>query len=144
MYNTVDFSKRLRELLEEKSVTPKEVSKAIGYYQIYCWLNSDYMPSFENLIKLADYFDCTFEYLLGLSEENPQGGFKPCPSFSERLRALTNEKKMTVYRLIKTSKIRKATVYDWLSGKNSPRVDHLLTLASVFDCSLDYLIGREK
>ena len=58
---------RLRELRLAKGLTQKEVAKAIevspqsyGYYEN--WVNK---PDPETLIKLADLFECSIDYLLG-------------------------------------------------------------------------------
>lgn len=58
---------RLRELRLAKCLTQKEVATAInvspqsyGYYEN--WVNK---PDPETLIKLADLFECSIDYLLG-------------------------------------------------------------------------------
>ena len=58
---------RLRELRLAKGLTQKEVATAInvspqsyGYYEN--WVNK---PDPETLIKLADLFECSIDYLLG-------------------------------------------------------------------------------
>ena len=62
---------RLRELRKLRSLTQKEVAQAInvsaqsyGYYEN--WINK---PDPETLIKLADFFEVSVDYLIGRSDE---------------------------------------------------------------------------
>lgn len=57
---------RLRQLLSERG-SAKELSKATGISQgnISDWLNGRSKPSSDKLILIADYFDCSVDYLLG-------------------------------------------------------------------------------
>jgi len=139
-----NFSKRLKDLIEEKQITPDDLSKAINYNQVYHWLAGDYLPSFLNLIKIADYFQCTLDYLSGQDKESRSDTFKSCPPFAERLRFILKDKGFTIYRLSKLTKIDKRTIYDWLHNLYVPQLDNLKRIASAFDCTLDYLVGREK
>jgi len=138
-----NFGKRLKDLIEEKQITPDDLSKAINYNQVYHWLAGDYIPSFSNLIKIADYFQCTLDYLTGKESESLSDTFKSCPSFAERLPFVLKAKGFTIYRLSKLTKIDKRTIYDWLHNLYVPQLDNLDKIASVLDCTLDYLVGRE-
>ena len=62
---------RLRELRKLKGLTQKEVALAInvsaqsyGYYEN--WINK---PDPETLIKLADFFEVSIDYLVGRSDD---------------------------------------------------------------------------
>lgn len=41
-------------------------------HDIYHWKSGTarFMPSLKNIIKLADYFNCSIEFLLGIDDEN--------------------------------------------------------------------------
>lgn len=65
---------KLREILEERNIKQKDVASAIG---IYTSTMSQYVtgvrePDIETLIKLADYFGVTVDYLIG--HDSPPGG----------------------------------------------------------------------
>lgn len=66
------FWERLCKLCEERKIKPNTVAKAIGLSNAVAtgWKNGS-IPSGEALIKLADYFDCSVDYLLGRTE-NPE------------------------------------------------------------------------
>ncbi|MCI5820017.1 MAG: helix-turn-helix domain-containing protein [Acidaminococcus sp.] len=61
------FAERLLELRKEKNVSQAALAKAIGVsYSIVCYWETDRSePTGVNLVKLADFFDCSVDYLLG-------------------------------------------------------------------------------
>ena len=68
----VTVSQRLLQLRNERNLTQKDIIKDIGislrayrYYE-----HGDRNPDSETLIKLCEYFQCSSDYLLGLSD-NP-------------------------------------------------------------------------
>ena len=64
------FADRLRELRSARELTQKNVYTAIGVspivYQRYEYGRS---PAFEKLISLADFFDVSFDYLVGRTDD---------------------------------------------------------------------------
>ena len=67
------FVERLEALRIEKSISQKAVAEYLGIperaYQLYEYDKRE--PSQDDLIKLADYFDVSTDYLLGRSD-NPE------------------------------------------------------------------------
>lgn len=65
---------RLKELRKEKNITQKELAKILGFEQtIVCmWELGTREPSNETLIKMANYFNCSIDYLLGRDEVNQE------------------------------------------------------------------------
>ena len=64
------FSKNLKELRIQYGYTQKYVSEKIGVkYQSYqAYELGISLPSYLNLIKLADFFDVSLDYLAGRKE----------------------------------------------------------------------------
>lgn len=54
-----------------KNMSAKEVAKCIGVHEnaLLRWENGDSEPLGSNLIALADFYGCTPDYLLGLTDE---------------------------------------------------------------------------
>lgn len=66
------FSTMLNKLLDNRQLTAYKLSKALNISQ---GLMSDYKngirtPTYANLIKIADYFNVSIDYLLGRTNEN--------------------------------------------------------------------------
>ena len=66
----MNFAKTLVSIMQSKSVTSYSLSKAtgisdslIGYYR-----TEKNSPSAENLIKIADYFNISIDYLVGRTD----------------------------------------------------------------------------
>lgn len=61
------FTERLKELRKEKGYTQEQMANIleIGQSAYAKWENDRTEPSFENLIKLADFFDVSIDWLFG-------------------------------------------------------------------------------
>lgn len=61
------FSERLEELLKERKITWKEVYTTlhIGKNQKKYWADNGIIPEMETLLKLAEYFKVSVDYLRG-------------------------------------------------------------------------------
>jgi len=64
------FSERLKELRLERNLTQTDVSEALGLSKsCYAGYEQGYRePDLKTLIRLADYFEVTTDYLLGRTE----------------------------------------------------------------------------
>ena len=60
---------RLRELIDEKGVTQKDVAEDLGYQRVTFghYVRNDRELDHEGICKVCDYFGCTADYLLGRS-----------------------------------------------------------------------------
>ena len=63
-----NFSQRLKNLRWEKNIGQIELSQAIGVSKgiISLWENELREPKLNNLIALAQYFQVSIDYLVGL------------------------------------------------------------------------------
>lgn len=66
-----NFSQRLKNLRWEKNIGQVELSQAIGVSKgiISLWENDLREPKLSNLIVLAQYFQVSIDYLVGLKDE---------------------------------------------------------------------------
>lgn len=70
------FALRLRNLLEQKKVSQAAVSNAVGVLRqtVQQYVSGKSVPSYENLIKIANYFEVDASYLLGATDDpTPKG-----------------------------------------------------------------------
>ena len=65
------FAKIFVQYLKEKGITAYSVAKGAGIPQgqMNQYKNGKRTPTAENLVKIADYLDCTIDFLLGRSKE---------------------------------------------------------------------------
>lgn len=68
LYNSVDFYNRYIKLKNQKGVTDYKVAKEckIRSSTLSKWKSLNSLPETESLLKLALYFNCSMDYLLGL------------------------------------------------------------------------------
>jgi transcriptional regulator with XRE-family HTH domain len=67
-------SKRLKQLREGLSVPQTKIGGMLGVPQssVYRYENNQSSPSFENMVKYADFFDVSLDYIFGRTDD-PQG-----------------------------------------------------------------------
>ena len=67
----LDFSSRLRGLRVQKNLTQKAVADFLETYEksYQRYEHGERKPSYEMLIKLANCFDVSTDYLLGLTDK---------------------------------------------------------------------------
>ena len=65
-----NFAERLKELRAEKGVGQEKLAKDIGVGNgtVSLWENELREPKMSNLVLLAQYFDVTIDYLVGLED----------------------------------------------------------------------------
>jgi len=144
--NTLDFAERLREFILEKEIAVEKLAVFIGISRstLFRYLQGERVPTIAIAVNLANYFDCSLEFLFGRTTAEKVENFQPdLPAFGERFKFVLNERKITAYGLCKKSKIDASSIHYWLSGNYVPYMDNLFRLADALDCTVDYLIGRE-
>ena len=67
------FTDRFNQMLIKKQISAYKVAKETGISQglMNEYKNGVKFPSMQNLIKIADYLDCSIDYLLGRTD-NPK------------------------------------------------------------------------
>lgn len=140
------FAERLTELIFDSKMTARDVAKdvGIGKTTIYEYLSGNKMPTLGNLIKLADYFNCSTDYLLGLEEESIDKTFLQRKPFPERFRAMLDYFDISRYRLEKMTGIAESVLYYWAKGQKTPTVESLVTVCEQLGCRLDFFLGRSN
>ncbi len=101
--------KNLKKLREESNITQKQLADIIGVSQqsINKYENHNIEPDIETLIRIADYFDTTVDYLIGRKdcEENTFSS-NALPNNEKKLLAsyhsLTNAQKQALLQLVVT------------------------------------------
>ncbi|MDE5654839.1 MAG: transcriptional regulator [Clostridia bacterium] len=141
-----NFAGTLNDLIVEHNLNARTLALALGIDNstVTRYLNGKRLPSLENLVKIANYFNISSDYLLGLEDEISNTNFLPCPPFAERLAFLLNHYKCSSYSIYNKTDISQVRYYDWKNGVSVPNVDNVVRLAKLLDCSVDFVIGRSK
>ena len=66
------FPNRLKELREKRELLGKDLAKimCVEPATITNWEKGNRFPKDDMLIKIADYFDCSLDYLLGRADDH--------------------------------------------------------------------------
>ena len=138
-----NLAERLTELMDDANLNALKLTTIIGCGNsaINRYQRGE-LPSLRILLRLADYFQCTTDFLLGLTEESASSKFLPVPPFSERLPLLLKHFGISAYRLQKMTGIAERTMHDWKKNINSPAVDSIMRIAEKLECSVEFVIGR--
>jgi hypothetical protein len=139
------FAETLGDLMFEQKIDGKTLAARIGVEgsTVTRYLRTDRAPTVENLLLLADYFQCSTDFLLGREAENHTHTFPACPPFSVQIGRVLQHFGCSFYRLSVEAKIHQSSVYDWKSGKREPTLDNIVKIAEFFDCTVDFVLGRE-
>lgn len=138
------FQKRLQSLLKENNLNRLQLSKIIGVSSttINGYFNKNYFPQIDIAIKMAKYFNCSLDYLLGISENEDMNETNK-NSFIENFDSLLKENNVPIARALREMGMGEYNYYRWKAGK-FPKTINLIDIAKYFSVSVDYLIGNLK
>lgn len=145
MINLSLFVERLKEYMTEYGLTVTELAKEIKCSRATAssLLNEAHVPSTKTLLALTECFNCSADYLLGLTDYPKLTEFQPAKPFNITLKKFLSESGTTEYRLQQDLDISTSLTYRWLTGKAVPNVNSLIKLRKKYGLSIDYLLGRE-
>ena len=136
----------LNFLISEKEIAAKQLARELDMTEatLSRYRKGINTPSVSNLIKFADYFKCSVDYLIGDEEENANLTFKESPDIAARMAQLPKIFNMSAYAFCRKVKIADATYYDWKSGNKEPNIYSIIKIAKYFDRRVDFILGRES
>lgn len=138
------FLENLNELLIGKGLSKRKFSVDVGINRrTMCRWEQYCSPKPASLIKIADYFDCSIDYLLGRTENPTYYPSKKYDSFLNRYKTLKERKQMSDHKVSILCHISTGTISNW-KEYTIPDFDILISLSNIFDCSIDYLLGRSE
>ncbi len=145
MTNELKISERLTDLMNEKEISNNDLAKILGVtpYSVGRWKRGVKNMRLTQFIMIANYFNCSLDFLAGRSETVIDFIPKERPPFYEHLTHLLADKKITKYRINTETKIKSSHFVDWKNG-SEPQIYSLIELADYLNISLDYLVGRDR
>ncbi len=144
--NLSKFAETLEELISDFGINRKELARTVNIdaASVTKYLQAQTVPTVKNIVKLADYFNCSVDFLIGLNDESAPKAFLPCPPTGERLAEILDKNGYSGYRFCKEAKLNEPRFYEWLSGKHQPSLENIIIIAKFLGVSVDYVLGREK
>ncbi len=138
------FSESLTELMRDSNLNAERLGKLtnISPAQIGRYTKGKDI-SLAVLLRLAEYFNCSLDYLCGRSDVKLSFTPKQCPPLMEWLPAVIKESGKTTYKVFKNTRIKSSYFVNWRKG-GKPLLSSLGELADYLECSLDRLIGRDR
>lgn len=139
------FPESLSDLMVDKNINAASLNDALGFSNslVNKYLSGNYLPTVDNLIRMANFFNCSTDYLLGIDFENHANTFKKCPPFGEQILFLCEYYKISRYKLRQKTGIAESLIRYWVQGKYQPSLPNILRIAEALDCSVDFVLGRE-
>lgn len=142
----MQFSHNLKDLCQEFNLNIKQLAKLVNIQDslLYKYINEKSTPSIDNLIKIANFFDCTLDYLAGLDTEIKAFQFTKNYDkslFFKRYSEMLAQNNISNHALSKELGFSPAELKHWKSGR-IPYLETLIKIANYFGISIDYLVGR--
>ncbi len=142
-----NISNKLNDLMNFYSLSANDLATKLNLpdaFQIYKWRKNIQSINLSSAIKLADFFECSLDYLMGRSDDFSKKDFKLCPKFSEQLKKVLKNLNISQTTIVKNKIAYTKTLNGWINKNVDPHMTNLIRLADYLDVSLDYLVGREK
>lgn len=139
------FSERLKKLRTEKHLSQKELAEKLEMSQqaIAKWENNQTTPNPEMLVRIADFFDVSADYLLGRISQDIFIDKKNTRNFSnnrlEELMVSKNTSAEDMEQLLNTNKYEIAT---YIAGIRCPEENDLQKLSTYFETPIEFITGE--
>lgn len=141
------YKSRLKALREDANITQRELASIINIgHKGYSHIETEYtIISLERLNILCEYFNVSFDYIFGFSNErnypNKRSNINT-KLLSERLKCFRKEHKLTLMRLGDILKCSYGTLAGYESGRYLISTAILYDLCSIYGLSADYMLGK--
>lgn len=134
------FAEKLKTLRKINVLTQKELAEKLKIKQnsYSDWENGKSEPNIEMLVRIADYFDVSLDYLMGGKMKNITEEVSLC------LKKLRMKRKLSQKQIAEELKISQQQYSKWEGGIITPNAETLVRLADYLDVSVDYLLGRKR
>ena len=146
MENSEAFQEIFKELISEVDCKRSKLPQLLGIeYDVFTKIvEYGRLPKPVILVRIADYFDVSLEYLLGRTPDRCFIRSEENKTFHERYEALKAENGWTDYVIAQKLHVFTSYTTNWRKKKYIPSLNNLLYLSEHFGVTLDYLLGRTE
>lgn len=137
------FEEILKELVEESGLSLNDLKEAssVSANQYSEYLHGS-EPKIKSAIKIAKHFNCSLDYLFGLSinkGKSPKFDYN-LQTFLTKYEKILNENKITHYKFSQEAKFNESVIRKWKKGQN-PSMEIIIKIATELSISIDSLLG---
>lgn len=139
-----EFRLRLLSIIAEKDITKenfaieshvnKEIITRATVYGI--------IPSVRSLVKIANYLNFSIPYLLAETDDKTFYMSEHASNFKIRFEELKHEFNVKDCEILKAMSCPANSLSEWRRNDTIPSLQYLKEIASFFDVSIDYMLGR--
>lgn len=112
-----------------------------------CWMTGKKTPGLTRIIEMAVLFNCSTDYLLGLSkdfeelkvESNSIDISVALEFMGERIRKAQSG--YSNNKLAQELEVKQSTVCNWIGGRSIPNIQYIIEIAQLLNVSTDYILG---
>lgn len=133
---------RLKALRKERGYNQQQMATILGITQptLSNWESGKFELDNASLMKLADFFNVSTDYLLGYSN-SPDSDFID-GEVANKIKQLRKQHGISQTQLAQKLNVHQTAVSQWELNRTIPDIDTLKNLSDLFGVSVDYLLGR--
>lgn len=135
------FALRLKELREERGLSQQSFANKLKISQstVGMWESGKREPGFDMVIVIADFFQCSVDYLLGCNKSDYKYAREICKQLYEK-------SNLTVQYIENYLGVNYQTFRSWYSGTGDyfSSIEGITKLADMFNVPIDTMLGRES
>ena len=138
------FSEILSDLIVEKGLSLRKLATESGVSAVqYGKYLKGSIPNLSVAVKIANYFQCSIDYLFCLTETSYFNGKKEMDlsKFVKRYEKVLADNNISHYKFAKANNLSESCLRHWRYGE-IPKIESLILISKTFDVSIEYLIGR--
>lgn len=144
-YISSAFQNRISQLIQENNCdNNEEFAKLVKISTpvVTKAVNLGIVPTVKPLLKMADFLQLPFDYVMGKSNDETFYPSLSPSSFHERLTFLKLQNKKNWSSILLKLPFPRTYIYEWIKKSTYPCVDYLYALAKYLKVNVDYLLGR--
>lgn len=134
----------MKELMQLDDKSIDDIQKYLSINSnsiIYDWLDDVSTPRFHNVIKLADLFNCSIDYILNITDNLEKVSTKELPSFRNQFKKVVYDRNFTQNKII-NDKILSHGHIATINKNRYLSTENMIKLADYLGVSIDFLVGR--
>lgn len=138
------FRTHLISIIAEKDLSKESFAEAAHVNKEIITRATVYgiIPSIRSLIKIADFLNCSIPYLLNETDDKSFDAAESPSDFHSRLEELKQERGVRDCDILKTMSCPANSFAEWRRNKSIPSLQYLRQIATFFNVTIDYLLGR--